>query len=202
VAPRRLKRSEKVSITTAEKKAQLRQLIRNQLLNHPAENRTAEDRALFSAFLALPEVDRANTLLLFWGTGSEPDTAQLFAPLLERGKRIVLPRMLPGRQMEMRQYCPHRPPVRHPFGILEPDADCPLIDGKDVDLVLVPALCYDRRGFRLGMGGGYYDRWLESFSGITVGLCRQELLHNALPTEPHDRPVDIVITPSAVLNIK
>ncbi len=191
-----------MSITTAEQKVRLRQLIRDQLLNLSPADRKAEDHALFSAFLSLPQVERVSTLFLFWGTDMEPDTARLFAPLLERGKRVALPRMLPGRQMEVRQYCPDRPPIKHSFGILEPDEGCPLIDAKDIDLVLVPALCYDRRGFRLGMGGGYYDRWLEHYSGITVGLCRQVLLHDALPTEPHDRPVDIVITPNSVLNIK
>ena len=191
-----------MSITTAEQKGQLRQLIRNQLPTLPVAAREAEDRALFSAFLALPQVERASTLFLFWGTGLEPDTARLFAPLLARGKRIALPRMLPGRQMEVREYCPDRPPIKHSFGILEPDENCPLIDKNNVDLVLVPALCYDRRGFRLGMGGGYYDRWLEHYSGVTVGLCRQAFLHDILPTEPHDRPVDVVITPGAVLNIK
>ena len=191
-----------MSITTAEQKAQLRQLIRNQLLSLSAADRESEDRALFSVFLSLPQVERANTLFLFWGTGTEPDTARLFEPLLGRGKRIALPRMLPGRQMEVRQYCPDRPPVKHPFGISEPDEGCPMIDSKDIDLVLVPALCYDRRGFRLGMGGGYYDRWLEHYSGVTVGLCRDALLCDALPTEPHDWPVDAVITPAAVLNIK
>lgn len=191
-----------MSITTAEQKGQLRQLIRNQLPTLPVAAREAEDRALFSAFLALPQVERASTLFLFWGTGLEPDTARLFAPLLARGKRIALPRMLPGRQMEVREHCPDRPPIKHSFGILEPDENCPLIDKNNVDLVLVPALCYDRRGFRLGMGGGYYDRWLEHYSGVTVGLCRQAFLHDILPTEPHDRPVDVVITPGAVLNIK
>ena len=191
-----------MSITTAEEKAQLRRLIRSKLINLSDVERTAEDHTLFSAFLRLPQVEQAKTLFLFWGTGTEPDTAQLFAPLLERGKRIGLPRMLPGRQMEVRQYCPDRPPIKHAFGILEPDETCPLIEAKDIDLVLVPALCYDRRGFRLGMGGGYYDRWLVHYSGITVGLCRQALIQNCVPSEPHDQPVDVVITPDAVLNIK
>ena len=191
-----------MSITTVEEKARLRLLIRNQQVEQPHKERTAEDDALFSTFLSLPEVERAHTLFLFWGTGTEPDTARLFHPLLERGKRIALPRMLPGRQMELRQYCPDRPPVRHPFGILEPDAGCPLIVPEEVDLALVPALCYDRRGFRLGMGGGYYDRWLACYHPLTTGLCRQAVIRDTIPTEPHDRPVDVVITPAAVIRTK
>lgn len=168
----------------------------------PEDARRTEDETLFSALLSLPQLEKARTIFLFLGVGTEPDTARLFAPLLEQGKRIALPRMLPGRQMEVRLYCPERPLVKHPFGISEPDEGCPLIPAQGIDLALVPALCYDRRGFRLGMGGGYYDRWLERYSGPTVGLCRQALLQDTLPTEPHDRPVDVVITPAAVLNIK
>lgn len=191
-----------MSTTTAEEKIRLRKLIRNQLSQLPVAERIAEDSVLFSTFLSLPEVTQAHTLFLFCGADAEPDTARLFAPLLDRGKRLALPRMLPGRQMELRQYCPNRPLIRHPFGILEPDANCPLIPAEEIGLALVPALCYDRQGFRLGMGGGYYDRWLAHYSGLTVGLCRQALMQDAVPTEPHDRPVDVVITPEAVLNIK
>ena len=191
-----------VSTTTAEDKARLRARLREQLSAAPDTQRTVEDNVLFSAFLSLPETAQAQTIFLFCGTGTEPDTARLFTPLLARGKRIVLPQMCPGRQMAVRQYCPDRPLIRHPFGILEPDEGCPLVEIEDIDLVLVPALCYDRQGFRLGMGGGYYDRWLTGYRGPTVGLCREGLLQNTLPIEPHDRPVDVVITPTQIIRAK
>ena len=191
-----------MSTTTAEEKARLRSLIRAQLSRTPADTLRSEDEQLFARFLSLPQTQQTDTLFLFCGTGFEPDTARLFAPLLAQGKRIALPRMRPGRQMEVRQLCPDRPLVKHPFGILEPDEDCPLLSPEEIDLVLVPALCYDRHGFRLGMGGGYYDRWLCQYRGPTVGLCREALLQDALPVQPHDRPVDTVVTPSCVLHIK
>lgn len=62
------------------------------------------------------------------------------------------------------------------FGIQEPTEQAPLIRPEEIGLALVPALCYDEGGRRLGFGGGYYDRWLESFSGTTVGLCRECVL--------------------------
>ena len=191
-----------VSITTAEQKARLRTQLREQLAAVPDTQRIEEDNALFTAFLALPEVARAQTVFLFCGMGTEPDTSRLFPILLDRGKRIALPRMLPGRQMEVRRFFPERPLVKHPFGIPEPDENCPLLDPEDIDLVLVPALCYDRKGFRLGMGGGYYDRWLTRYHGPTVGLCRQSLLQDHLPVQPHDRPVNVVITPSELICAK
>ena len=102
--------------------------------------------------------------------------------------------MLPGRQMEVRLYEPDRPLVPASFGILEPLADAPLLARPDIDLALVPAVCYDRSGFRLGFGGGYYDRWLSGFSGFTVGLCRDCVLQDRVPTEDHDCRVDLLLT--------
>lgn len=180
--------------TTAESKAALRQQVRQQLAQLDPELRREEDRALFDRFLALPQLEQADTVFLFYGTGTEPDTALLLPRLLELGKVVGLPRMLPERGMEVRRYCPDRPLVRHPWGILEPDEGCPLLSPQEIQLALVPALCYDKQGFRLGMGGGYYDRWLPHFTGTTVGLCRSALLQDKLPAEGHDRPVDLVVT--------
>ena len=58
----------------------------------------------------------------------------------------------------------------------------------------MPALACDRRGYRLGYGGGYYDRWLAGCSGWKVGLCRAALLQDRLPRGPYDIPVDLVVT--------
>ena len=187
--------------STAETKRQLRLQVRQALEAMSDQERKASDDALFARFLALPQVTRANTLFAFWGISSrEPDTGRLVEELCRRGKQVGLPRMRPGRKMEVRLYQPNRPLVPAAFGILEPGEDCPLLTQTEVDLALVPALCYDRRGFRLGFGGGYYDRWLAGFSGIRVGLCRQSLLQEQLPVEPHDLPVNWVLTEWACLS--
>ena len=115
--------------------------------------------------------------------------------LLRMGKTVALPRLLPGHGMQARLFCPNRPLVQHPYGLWEPDEGCPIIPREHIDLALVPAVCYDKSGFRLGLGGGYYDRWLSGYTGTTVGLCRTSLLQESLPVQAHDRPVDLVITP-------
>ena len=184
--------------TTAEQKARLRADLRAVLTAMAPDARRAEDEALFRRFLALPQLVSCKTVFLFYGMGTEPDTSRLIPSLLELGKVIGLPRILPERSMEVRCYDPGRPLVRHPYGMLEPDEGCPLLSHEDIDLALVPAVCYDVHGFRLGMGGGYYDRWLPDFCGITAGLCRKALLQGSLPVEHHDRAVDIVITPGRI----
>ena len=186
--------------STALEKTLLRVNIRKQLTAMPTAEMQQSDAALFQALMALPQVAQAKTISLFWGiTGLEPDTSRLIPQLLEMGKRICLPRIISDFGMELREYSPNCPMARTSFGILEPTIDCPLVDKSQVDLVIVPALCYDRKGFRLGYGAGHYDRWLSDYTGHTVGMCREISLQDAVPVEAHDKPVQIVVTESEVL---
>lgn len=178
----------------AEEKERLRGALREEERRLTRAALSASDRLLAERFLALPEVAQARTVLLFRSMGAEPDTGPLLAALLERGKRVALPRCLPGGRMEARQYLPGIPLVRHRFGMLEPGLDHPLLEPEEIDLALVPAQVYDVTGMRLGRGGGYYDRYLAAFPGRTIGLCRDALLRERVPAETHDRPVELVLT--------
>lgn len=176
-------------------KKELRRRVREELSALSPEELVRSDDALFARFLALPQAERARTIFAFWGIpGKEPDTSRLIRELIKRGKVVGLPRMLPGHRMEVRRYDPDIGLVQAAFGISEPGEECPLIRREDIDLVLVPAVCYDRLGCRLGFGGGYYDRWLENFSGVKVGLCREAVLRERVPAEEHDAKVDVLLT--------
>jgi 5-formyltetrahydrofolate cyclo-ligase len=177
-----------------DEKEALRGKIRRAMAQLTPEEREQSDRQLLRRFLALPQVERAGSLLLFYGVGAEVSTGALLKPLRERGKRVALPRCLPGRQMEARMV--EGEESLHPgsFGIPEPGEDCPRLQREALDLILVPALCYDRLGYRLGQGGGYYDRYLTGYEGFTVGLCRERILQDTLPREAHDRRVGLVLT--------
>lgn len=177
-----------------EEKRLLRDEVRAQAAEIPENLRKAQDKALFKAFLGLEAVKAAGTVMVFWGMGTEPETVGLISALLASGKKVTLPRCLPGAgRMEARLYRGGRL-IRGPYGIPEPGEDCPLVEREGMDVVLVPALCYDRGGFRLGYGGGYYDRWLTGYGGTTVGMCYRELLRERLPREGHDLPVQILLS--------
>lgn len=151
------------------------------------------DALLRQRFLELPQVERAGTLLLFFGIDAEVDTRPLLEELSRQGKRVLLPCCLPQGKLEARRYDPDKL-LRHPYGIPEPGPGCERVEQSAVDLILVPALCYDTHCFRMGRGGGYYDRYLTDFAGDTVGLCRDALLCAAVPREPWDQPVELVLT--------
>ena len=184
----------------ALEKTHLRVNTRKLLTEMPSSQMQQSDAALFKQLMELPQLVQAKTISLFWGiTGLEPDTGRLVPQLLEQGKRICLPRIISDFGMELREYTPDSPMSRTSFGIWEPTLDCPLVEKTQVDLVVVPALCYDRRGFRLGYGAGHYDRWLTDYTGCTVGMCREATLQDEVPTEAHDKPVQIVITEHDVM---
>lgn len=172
-------------MTVKERKEELRR--------HAAGLPQVEAGALFERFLALPEVEGADTVLVFYGTGREPDTVPLIQALLERGKRVALPVVLPHRGMEARQVLDLDRLVPNRFGIPEPEAGAPLIPKGEIGAALVPHLMVDREGYRLGWGGGYYDRWLVDFPGFTVCVCRPGRLVEHMPREEFDVPVKLVL---------
>lgn len=164
------------------------------------QERRKSDQALFDRFLSLPQVQAADTLFLFWGIpGREPETEYLVRELTRQGKRVGLPRMLPGHRMEVRQFDPSTPMRKVSFGIWEPPEGAVLLTREEIDLALIPAVCYDGRGYRLGFGGGYYDRWLAGFAGRTAGLCRDALLQRQIPVEAHDARVELVLTETRLI---
>ena len=181
-------------ITGMDEKEALRAEVRKAMACIPLKEREESDRLLLRQFLELPQVAQAGTLMIFYGVGGEVATGTLLAPLKKMGKQVALPRCLPGRDMEARLVDGKESLRPGSFGIPEPGEECPRIEREALDLILVPALCYDRLGYRLGQGGGYYDRYLDGYCGFTVGLCRGIFLCDMLPRQPHDQRVELVLT--------
>ena len=141
------------------------------------------------------------TILTYMPIKSEVD----LTPLLERfpEKRWVVPRILPeeNHRMEFHLYDAARL-VQHPFGMMEPAPDAPTVAADEIEMTLVPGLAYDRRGYRLGYGGGYYDRFLLHFRGLSAGIVFHELLLDSIPHGAHDVPVQWVVTERDVIEAK
>lgn len=149
---------------------------------------------LVERFLALPELKGAETVMLFCGVGRELDTMPLLERLLAEGKRVAFPVCLPGRQMEVRCVTSPEELVPGAFGIPAPGPGCPVVEKEEIGLVLVPCLLCDREGYRLGWGGGYYDRWLADYVGPTVCICPGGRMEEHLPRDEYDIPVGLVLT--------
>lgn len=131
--------------------------------------------------------------------GAEPGGAELPAVLRQAGLRVLLPVLLPDRDLDWAEYAGPESLVAGPRGLREPAGPrCGVAAVARVDAVVVPAVAVDVRGVRLGRGGGSYDRALAR---VPAGVPVVALLHDgelvaAVPAEPHDRSVTAVVTPS------
>ncbi len=88
------------------------------------------------------------------------------------------------------------------YGIREPKKDvCSEVKLKDIDVIIVPAVAYDEDGYRLGYGGGFYDRFLEKlrYDTVTIGIAFDLQIFNSIPKEPHDAQLDYIITETRVI---
>jgi 5-formyltetrahydrofolate cyclo-ligase len=153
--------------------------------------------------MALPEVERASTVMLFWSFGSEPDTAPLIDGLHGRGVRVALPRIVDG-DLEPRAFAPGDPVTVTSFGACEP-ADGDAVDPAALDVVVTPAVAFDRSGRRVGYGGGFYDRFFPKTGRDTprIGMAFDvQLVDDDLPNGHFDLRVDAVVTESGVVRIE
>ncbi|MCF3181002.1 5-formyltetrahydrofolate cyclo-ligase [Streptomyces polychromogenes] len=191
-----------------EKAALRRELLAARRSLSPELRRTAA-RALARSALALPELAGARTVAAYVSVGAEPGTRELLDALRDAGKRVLLPLLLPDNDLDWAAY--EGPgslaEAAHPgkMRLLEPSG--PPLGPQAVtaaDAVLLPGLAVDRRGMRLGRGGGSYDRVLARLEragahpALVVLLYDEEVVAR-VPEEPHDHPVQAVATPSGVV---
>ena len=140
----------------------------------------------------------AGTVLTYLPMRNEVDLTALFSRC--RQKKWVIPRIRSEGQMTFHTYDPSKL-VRHAFGMLEPDPDSPVTSPRDIQLALVPGLIFDSAGWRLGYGGGYYDRFLSGYEGISAGITYRRLLVEKVPHGLKDIPVQFVITETGIITV-
>ena len=149
--------------------------------------------------LALPETQMAGTVAAYLSVGTEPGTRSLVYALWKRGAYVLLPLLRPDNDLDWASYEGPDSLAAAPRGLLEP-TEPPRGPGAvaSADLVIVPALAVDRRGRRLGRGGGSYDRALARVGGAvpTVALLYDDELLDEVPAGPHDQPVRLVAQPA------
>jgi 5-formyltetrahydrofolate cyclo-ligase len=165
----------------------------------PPREAAAAGRAIADRLLGLPELGAAGTVLVFSSFGSEVPTAVIVERLLGMGRRVAMPRVAGGR-IEARTYEAGDPLERAAYGALEPVGGRALRP-EELDVVVVPGLAFDRRGYRVGYGGGFFDRFLPRTrpDAFRVGICFHLQLVEEVPHGPGDVPVDAVVTEREVI---
>lgn len=146
----------------------------------------------------------AKTLLAYASLPLEVGTAPLLETAKKLGKRIALPLCITEtHRMEFYIVNDESQLVKGAYGIMEPDASkCERLDDTTDSLCIVPALVFDSKGYRLGFGKGYYDRFLSSYKGTTVGIIYTDFIVKELPHGRYDKKVDHIISENRLINLK
>ena len=181
-------------MTKQEEKQLLRRTMRALGRQLSDKYKAASSRSICAHLLAMPAYQAASAVFCFVGTDHEIDTRPILAHALAAGKRLSVPRCTGPGIMELRQLRSLEELSPGAYGIPEPPESAPVMNPDDVDLAILPCLTCSHLGQRLGQGGGYYDRFLSNYRGGTVLLCREKLIREEIPLEPHDYPIPWVLT--------
>jgi 5-formyltetrahydrofolate cyclo-ligase len=167
-------------------KTEAKRLLR-QRLRQQREARYTEHHLLH--LLDLPEISKASVIASYSSYGFEPDTEALNQELIARGKTLLLPR-INGETLEFVQWDGKIENLSYNKNIAEPSGAA-WCESDAIDLILVPALAIDPDGYRLGQGGGYYDRALANLPAWRHGVVyNYERMEHDLPRQPWDIPVN------------
>ncbi len=182
-------------MTHAERKAVLRSHALERRLARGEEARARESRALCALIAASELFLRADCVLLYAPVRGEPDLSPLAELALRRGIPVGYPRVEKDGHMTYRAVSDRAALSPGTFGIPSPGEDAPEVLPTGQTLLLVPALLGDTDGYRIGYGGGYFDRFLPTFPGTAMLVVPADEVVPCLPTEEHDIPVPYLVTP-------
>ena len=144
------------------------------------------DHQIARAALDFIRYRNVKTLFAYASMPHEVDTWEILANAWADQRAVALPRCAENGRMEFFLVESRADLTEGAWGISEPNDFCPPVVPDGDDLCLVPGLAFDRRGFRLGHGGGFYDRWLARYPISALGLCYPGFRPEKLPTEPFD----------------
>ena len=189
-------------------KVQKRHCLRTKILRSrealAPEDRTRLSRSIVNTLSTWIQTSGFDTVMLYLSMRSEVETTGLLEGLLNAGKQVCAPvvdtehlQLVPRRIQK-----PNTAFVRHPYGMLEPNETCPRFATEHLQLVVVPGIAFDRKGYRLGYGKGFYDRFLMKCPhAVVIGLAYGvQLVEDTFP-QAWDVPVQHIFTENGRIDI-
>lgn len=165
----------------------------------PVEEKQAIDSGIAQNILQSELYARADCIFCYVSTAEEIDTRMVLEDAFVSGKTVCVPLCGKGGSMSARKITAISDLQAGHYGILEPSGTAEEIAPETIDLILAPALSCDREGYRLGYGGGYYDRFLSRTKAVCAALCASQRMRESLPHEAFDRRCHYIITEREVL---
>ena len=181
-------------------------LLRDKYRQLRKESKSDEkDDRIYKTVITCEDFYDADTVFTYYSVGSEASTRQIIRFALDNGKNVAVPKCT-DKNGAMEFYFikdTEQSLIDGVFSLKEPDLSvCDKAFETQKSVCLVPAFAFDTEGYRLGYGGGYYDRFLVGFKGRKIGLCYEECLCSELPRDKFDIKVNMIITDKKIYKLK
>lgn len=161
------------------------------------------DKAISERVIGHEAYLNSEQLLIYVSGEIEVCTTQIIEDAFLKGKTVLVPKCVNGTNiMEFYRITSFDDLDVGSYGILEPVDKCEKYDKFDNALCIVPGLSFDMKGYRLGFGKGFYDRFLAEHNMSTIGLCYENCLTKSLPADGYDISVDCIVTEKRVISVK
>ena len=167
--------------------------------NFSPELRREYDSRICKALIESASFRYSNIILTYSPVNFEIDLSEMICEAYRRGKRVAFPKCIAPGHMTF-HFCKSTDELSPGFkGIPEPSADAPVYSGEPGALCLVPGLVFDRSGYRIGYGGGYYDRFLSTFDGGSAGIIYKQFIVNRVSKSRFDRAVNAIVCEEGII---
>lgn len=177
-------------------KKEIRNIVRRHLMEMEQETYLSRSSRIQDKLLQEPSIIEGKTIAVTMSRFPEVETRRIIETLWEIGKTVCVPKCNPTTsemvfyaisnfsQLEKVYMDIEEPIIGHTERILK----------EQMDVIIVPGVVFNETGYRIGFGGGYYDRYLDQFAGQKISLAFDEQVKDYIPIEVHDIPVDIILT--------
>lgn len=165
-----------------------------------------KSKSILDNLISIPEINESNTIMAFLDFNNEVKTDNIINHLISLGKKVLVPiTILKTRDLIPSQIIDIENEVKiGTYGIREPKEEFVRpVEKSEIDLVIVPAVAYDVYGYRLGYGGGFYDRFLQTLrkDAKTIGIAFELQIFDEIPKEEHDAKLDYIVTEKRLIKI-
>jgi len=182
-------------------KASLREQISLKRKSLSEKERLESGESLLKLWKSIEGLYRTKKIALYWPVNGEISTNTLISYLLKDGSKCFLPIIAQDKENNMLEFAPFEvdsPLTNNRFDISEPSTST-RVDLNELDIIFLPCVCFDSKGNRIGMGGGFYDKTFAKLKQLnlvfyTVGFAYDDQKQNKLPVEKFDYKLDFVLT--------
>jgi 5-formyltetrahydrofolate cyclo-ligase len=184
-----------------QEKSALRKQMKEKIRSLSAKQKNEYDAQIAENLYALPVWQQAETIGITISRENEINTKPIIEKAWQEGKTVCVPKCDPQEKtMTFRAIRSFDQLESVYFGLQEPIvAMTEEVASRQIDVMIVPGVCFSKAGYRIGYGGGYYDRYLQHFWRPTISLAYSFQVVNHVPFEAHDIPVDMIVTNEKVM---